>query len=378
MDSAVRSPSCLADAAAAAAAANTIEGCVTTSSSRTGVGPTPVQLALRAAADRVARSSVMLHRELIDDPAQYVDAIVALLTGPPVRIASETSPRFVHWLTREDVDELRADFLRDLDHSSGDVDSTELLRVLVALERLGDRQERTVEQSLSQLDDADPVTAVTEVAHDMRSPLTSILFLIDSILKGQSGPLTAVQERQLKLVYSAAWGLSTLACDVIDAVRGHRLLDGRPTPFSITESIQNVCEIVRPIAEEKRLAIHTTMPMEDGRLGYSSALARVLLNLASNALRYTDEGSVSIGCTELDHQRVVFWVEDTGRGLAADGDGAARHSQRRSSSGPYYSSTGLGLAICRNLLNAMGSRLFSETVASGGTKFSFEIDLPPA
>ncbi|HEY2025424.1 MAG TPA: hypothetical protein VGG78_00360, partial [Gemmatimonadaceae bacterium] len=136
---------------------------MTTSSSRTGVSPTPVQLALRAATDRVARSSVMLHRELVDDPAQYVDAVVALLTGPAVRIASETAPRYVHWLTREDVDELRADFLRDLNHSAGDVDSTELLRVLAALERLGDRQERTVEQSLSQLDDADPVTAVTEV-----------------------------------------------------------------------------------------------------------------------------------------------------------------------------------------------------------------------
>lgn len=341
----------------------------------------PVQRALRAAAERVARSSAGLHRQQAGqqeaDPGQHADSVVRVLTEPAARYGTPADS--VRWITREDVDELRADFLRSLDPAEP-VDSSALLEILIGLERLGERDSRGVAGMAARADDPDPVTAVTEVAHDMRSPLTSVLFLIDTILKRQSGPLTVVQERQLKLCYAAAWGLSALACDVIDTVRGHRLLDGRPTPFSITEVIQSVCDIARPIAEEKGLVIHAAMPAADGRLGYSSALARVLLNLASNALGYTDEGSVTIGCTELAATIVTFWVEDTGRGMPEE-DGLRRGDAGAGTGagiGPYFSSTGLGLAICRNLLGAMGSTLAFERTPGGGTKFSFDLELPMA
>jgi signal transduction histidine kinase len=341
----------------------------------------PEQRALRAAAERVARSSARLHRQQAGqeetDPGQHAECVVRLLTEPAARNAVPAD--CVRWITREDVDELRADFLRTIDPAEP-VDSDALLTILIGLERLGERDSRGGAGMAGRAGEPDPVTAVTEVAHDMRSPLTSVLFLIDTILKRQSGPLTVVQERQLKLCYAAAWGLSALACDVIDAVRGHRLLDGRPTPFSITEVIQSVCDIARPIAEEKGLIIHAAMPAADGRLGYSSALARVLLNLASNALRYTDEGSVTIGCTELAATLVLFWVEDTGRGMPEEDGLRPSDAERDSGSGigPYFSSTGLGLAICRNLLGAMGSALAFERTPSGGTKFSFELELPMA
>ena len=67
----------------------------------------------------------------------------------------------------------------------------------------------------------------------------------------------------------------------------------------MTEVIQHVCAIVRPLGEEKGLALEPTFPTHDGRAGYATAIGRVLLNLTSNALRYTERGSVSIGCTEL-------------------------------------------------------------------------------
>ena len=339
---------------------------------------TLVQRALRAAADRSAWSSSAHAGELAVDRTDYVESIVAYLTSPSERRASQ--PNAKHSLRREDVDELRTAFLRNLVHVAGSIDGAELLNVLIALESLAHRDEhdeRPATPAGSQQDEDGPLTAVTELAHDMRSPLTSILFLVDTILRVHSGPLTSVQERQLKLVYGAAWGLSSLAGDVIDSVRAHGLLDGRPTPFSITETIQSVSEIVRPIAEEKGLSIKIQTPRADGRLGYSSALARVLLNLASNALRYTDEGSVSIGCTERDDQRVTFWVEDTGRGMS-DNAATALTAPASRAVNPHFTSTGLGLAICRNLLSAMNSSLAFERMPDGGTRFSFELDLPLA
>jgi signal transduction histidine kinase len=106
-----------------------------------------------------------------------------------------------------------------------------------------------------------------------------------------------------------------MASDVIDAVRGHRLVDGLPVPFSISETISNVCAVVRPIGEEKGLPIHIVLPTADSRVGYPSAVNRVLVNLTTNALRYTEEGSVSVGCSEMADDVVEFWVVDTGRGI---------------------------------------------------------------
>jgi signal transduction histidine kinase len=224
--------------------------------------------------------------------------------------------------------------------------------------------------------DVEPLNAVRDLAHDMRSPLTSILFLVDTILRGRSGPVTGDQERQLRLVYSAAWGLSALACDVIDATRGHRLLDGRPAPFSISEIIQSVCDIVRPIAEERGLAIEMHHPQRDARRGYSSAVARVLLNLATNALQHTTSGLISIGCVEQHGSRVLFWVEDTGCGIEPDGVDIKPAGASPNAGGFPYSTSGLGLVICRNLLEAMGTCLDVGHSKLGGAYISFEIDLP--
>ena len=222
----------------------------------------------------------------------------------------------------------------------------------------------------------DAVNAVMEIAHDMRSPLTSILFLVETLRRGRSGPVTTVQERQLGLIYGAALGLNTLACDVIDAVKGgQRLVDGRPIPFSVAEVILGVCDTVRPISEEKGLPITHVLPGADGRIGYPGALGRELLNLMTNALKSTNEGSVTIGATELDDTRLAFWVADTGQGIPEHVMGMLFDGFRPSASGMRFSNAGLGLAICQDFLHAMGTSLQVESKEEMGTRFSFELDL---
>src|SRR6185437_4351160 len=82
----------------------------------------------------------------------------------------------------------------------------------------------------------DALELIIEVAHDMRSPLGSILFLAERLRSMQSGPLTPVQERQIGLIYSAAFGLSALAGDVIELARGGEgLVHQRPVPFSVAD-----------------------------------------------------------------------------------------------------------------------------------------------
>jgi two-component system, sensor histidine kinase len=288
-----------------------------------------------------------------------------------------THPSFE--LTREQVNAFRVRLLQKVASEHRPVDGRELARVLASLEELTERRVRAASNEFTQrLASPDALRAVVEMAHDMRSPLGSILFLVDTIRRGQSGTVTQVQERQLGLIYGAALGLSTLASDVVDAINGDRLLDGERIPFSITEVMLGVCAIVRPLGEEKNLVLNTVFPNVDGRLGYPSALSRVLLNLSTNALRYTERGSVSIGCTEHSSTLVEFWVEDTGRGIPDSVLAMLFDGFRPGSVGIRFSSAGLGLAICRNLIEKMDSRLVVDTAVEAGTRFSFRIELPPA
>jgi signal transduction histidine kinase len=309
---------------------------------------------------------------------QYRDLAAALaVAGPTSNGNGAHHPQFE--FTRDQVNAFRVRLLQKVATEQRPVDGRELARVLASLEELLERPVRpTTNEFTQRLASPDALRAVVEMAHDMRSPLGSILFLVDTIRRGQSGTISQVQERQLGLIYGAALGLSTLASDVVDAINGDRLLDGDRIPFSITEVMLGVCAIVRPLGEEKGLVLNTVFPNVDGRRGYPSALSRVLLNLSTNALRYTERGSVSIGCTEHSATLVEFWVEDTGRGIPDSVLAMLFDGFRPGSVGIRFSSAGLGLAICRNLIEKMDSRLLVDTAVEAGTRFSFRIELPPA
>lgn len=223
---------------------------------------------------------------------------------------------------------------------------------------------------------------VVEVAHDLRSPLTSVLFLAETLQRGQSGPVTEVQRRQLGLIYSAALGLSTVTSDIIELARGgDRLVDAEPSPFSLSEVFESVRDIVFPIAEEKGLEMRLRLPESDHRLGQPLALSRVLLNLTTNALKFTDEGLVELSATPTGRDQLEFAVRDTGHGISEEARETLYLPFRRVASregGYCFSGTGLGLAICRRLVEAMGSALEVDTESDVGTRFHFTLDLPRA
>jgi signal transduction histidine kinase len=110
------------------------------------------------------------------------------------------------------------------------------------------------------------------------------------------------------------------------------------------------------------------------------ALSRVLLNLTTNALKFTNEGFVEVTGREVGGDRVEFSVRDTGRGIPPQNMATLYEPfRRRQREGEYaFSGSGLGLSICRKLVEAMGSRLEVETAPDQGTRFSFVLDLPRA
>ncbi len=280
---------------------------------------------------------------------------------------------------RPPLDALRRCFLEQVGESYAVLGMDDMLRVLGAIEGAQRALDENAAQRFSaRFSGPDALHLVVEVAHDMRSPLGSILFLAERLRKGQSGPVDAVQERQLGLIYSAAFGLSTLASDVMELARGgNRLVGGQAMAFSVSEIFSSVRAIVLPMAEEKRLDLRV-VPLEgDWRVGHAAALNRVILNLATNALKFTNEGYVEVAARPTGRTRVEFSVTDTGRGIPPKVLSSLYDAFRRRANGESYafSSAGLGLSICQKLIQSMGGELQVDTELERGTRFSFEIEL---
>jgi len=341
-------------------------------------------VALERAASRVTAEWRLLADDAVS--AEEAGAGLAHLLGGMMRLAMsqepdvEALPRSV--LGRRLLAVLRRQFVKEAQALQQTPDPGQLLTVFACFERLytyleSDWSKRFAERMAG----AGGLELVVEVAHDFRSPLTSILFLAETLKKGRSGPVTPVQERQLGLIYSAAFGLSGVASDVIELARGgDRLVEMDPIPFSIDDIFESVRDITQPIAEEKGLEIRLLPPTGENRIGHPVALSRVLLNLSTNALKFTDEGAVEVGGRCLDDGALEFWVQDSGRGIAPGAMNTLYEPfRRRQRPGEYaFSGSGLGLSICRKLVEAMGGELQVDTEEGKGTRFSFVVKLPPS
>jgi signal transduction histidine kinase len=295
-------------------------------------------------------------------------------TAPALPIDSATSV-----LRCRLLQELRAATLKEWTPTSS---VEQILSVMHGFERTQAILEPVADDGFTRrLSEPGGLGLVVEVAHDLRSPLTSILFLTETMLRGGSGALSELQRRQIGIVYSAALGLINVASDVVEMARGSEPLDASETgPFSLAGIMEPVRDIVLPMAEEKGVDVIISPATPDERIGLPIPLSRVLLNLTTNALKFTNEGHIEVIARPVDERRVEFSVRDTGCGIDAEALRTLFHPFRRRSgprTGYYFSGTGLGLTICRKLVAAMGGELKVETSRGLGTRFYFEIVLPP-
>ncbi|PYO92427.1 MAG: hypothetical protein DMD62_13280 [Gemmatimonadetes bacterium] len=227
----------------------------------------------------------------------------------------------------------------------------------------------------------DGLEYLIEFVHDMRSPLNSLLLLADRLQQGWSGPLTPLQIRQLRLIYAAAHALNTVTTNALQMTRERDLLEEpEARAFSVTKLLSEVQDVVRTLAAQKGLEVNFIRPNVDRRLGHPIELHRILLNLVTNALKFTRAGAISVSVVDRDATHVEFAVQDTGPGIHSSAQETLFQPFRRSSGarGATFSSTGLGLAITQRLVSALGGQLEYETAVDKGTRFFFTLQLPVA
>jgi len=329
--------------------------------------------ALRVAADRTATSIAHGTKQTRVEVRERLNEVITWVIGTMRTNGNLSTAAPV--IAREHVSTLKVNFLQQLEQSTN-LDAQEVVRALLRLDEAEDAWKRTDRgKFIARLTGADCADAVVAIAHDIRSPLGSILLLVDSLRRAERTGSNPVRERQLGLIYGAAFGLSTTVSNLIAAARGDGLVQAATAPFSISETMHSVSEIVQPMCEEKGIPLGMEFPEQDARMGYGSAIQQSLLNLASNAIRYTDAGSVAMGCSEIGGDRVEFWVEDTGPGIPDDVLERLCYGFPPEGVKLRFSSAGLGLAIVRTLVEAMESSLQVDS-GKDGTRFSFVLSLP--
>ena len=343
--------------------------------------PTELTLGVWRAFDRALEDtketfgSAVSPEDLLPFLESLQDSVRCVVVGVPAR--PEAPPASIS--TTQVLECVRRRFV-DAVHLEKAADAQQAIHILSALGRVQCLLDVAApEQTADLLVGRDAAGLLIEIAHDMRSPLAAILFLLDMLRSERCGSVNPLQQQQLRLIYGASLGIMQMACDMIDSVRGaERLVAERPTEFSITEALNSVRDIVQPMAEEKGVELELVVQADDMRKGLPTALNRILLNLTSNAIKFSNDGIVRLSARKLGSTMVEFSVQDSGREIPASVMEQLFKPFRRSDArrARTFSSAGLGLSICHRLTLALGSELCVTTSPSKGTRFHFLIDLP--
>ncbi len=214
------------------------------------------------------------------------------------------------------------------------------------------------------------------MSHELRTPLNSIIGFTGILLQELPGPINAEQRKQLEMVRGSSRHLLALINDVLDISKIEAgQLEVRREPFDLEACIERAVGAVRPLAEKKGLALASSVPAGVGQVvGDPRRVEQVLLNLLTNAVKFTDRGRVSLEVAS-DDDRVRMTVRDTGVGIQSADLAALFQPFRQVGSGlaRSHEGTGLGLAICRRLAGLMGGDVSVESEWGSGSAFTFAL-----
>ncbi len=219
---------------------------------------------------------------------------------------------------------------------------------------------------------------VANMSHELRTPLNAILALSELLREEVTGPLPVAEQRvQLDLIHQGGENLLRLINDVLDLSRVEAgKVDLRSELTDTAGLLRTVTEEMRPLARQKGLDLRLEVP--DATLLWYDAdrVTQVLRNLIGNAVKFTERGWVRVaGRVDPEEERLTFWVEDTGIGVAPR-DHAAVFQEFRQVDGSAtrrHGGTGLGLAISRRLVRLMGGELALRSDLGQGATFTFWI-----
>ncbi len=272
-----------------------------------------------------------------------------------------------------DVTELRrtqarlVELNRDLEEHVADLERSRA--------RADSRREELIELN-EQLSEATKAKSafLANMSHELRTPLNSIIGFTGVVLEGMAGDLNEEQKRQLDMAYGSAKHLLLLINDVLDLAKieaGKLRVELAGTDAG--DVIESVAAKTRPLADDKGIELRLEPPKTSLELNTDQfRLEQILLNLVSNAVKFTDRGTVRLSAHREPGGTVVFVVADTGVGLPEGrlDDVFREFEQIVPGSGSKLKGTGLGLPISRGLAAMLGGEIAVESSIGEGSRFT--------
>ena len=220
------------------------------------------------------------------------------------------------------------------------------------------------------------------VSHEIRTPMTGILGMLRLL---EASSLNRDQKDYVVTIRKSSDSMMHLLNDILDLEKiGSGQMDLEAIDFDLHQLINSVVTLMSAHAKEKNLELNEDLSDDLPRylVGDPARLRQVILNLISNAIKFTNTGSVTVNVSlasrDENSNTITFAIKDTGIGIPEEAKKRLfkPFSQAETSTSRKYGGTGLGLAICKEIVGAMGSNIEIESQKNKGSTFKFTIKMP--
>ncbi len=246
------------------------------------------------------------------------------------------------------------------------------------LKRKVEEATKELRESNLKLQEADQLKSqfLNNMSHELRTPLNSIIGFTEIILDGIDGEISERQREDLTAIYNSGGHLLNLINDILDLAK----IESGKTEINredvhLKEVVDRIISITYSLRGNKKLVIKTNINDDlPPAYGDKAKIEQILLNLITNAIKFTEEGEISVKCNQ-NAGFIVVSVSDTGIGIKKKDIGILFNEFRQidTATNRRYEGTGLGLAICKKLVEMHGGKIWIESKYEKGTTISFTI-----